>query len=455
MPIVSEASPGEFRADSVPTSYQWTRYQLGKYQASGSGGNVRHFSYTTASKSQVGWRSRPQDGEPVESTATGAEYVPLGRTRSYIARLDAIESMTSGSAPRKGNFVVHDRDYTERSLSGHFCVAGPFSFTASQNDTVYEVSGNAAVALTWPAPPSQRHFSKDGVTEGDVGQRLRGVRPTKPHAGLATFLGELGDLPKSVSTLLANARLQKLRDAPINAQFGVIPAVSDIRALATAVKNSQRYVRQFVRDSGEIVRRSNQWTTIDEAYPISSYGRHGIVSPPGVQLEVKARGQRTHTVTHHVGAWFQYYVADPDGFTGRVKRYDQLADHLLGMKIKPSTFWELTPWSWLVDWSLDIGGLLAYQEDVRDDSLVARGGFHTVRETWTDSYECVWSFARSGSWVPSGSVPPSVTVGRVSQKLVRRRSASPYAWSADAAVTPRRAAILASLGLSKGALPPR
>lgn len=449
-PYVGESVPSVREPQSSPTWWKRRRVEKrnGNVQLS-SGSSFVSYSALTPFKSQYGFRSSEPDGSSVEPGATGGEYLPWNKTRTYIAELDEIISRPT-SRSRIGNFVVNDRDYHEYLPLGEYFVPAEWSIDVDASRYTYHYDGHAGYVFSTSRPPTQTGMSNDGVTAGDVGRRLRGVRPTKPHAGLSVFVAELGDLPRTVSTLLSNARLKKLSDAPINAQFGVAPVVSDIRALADAVKNSQRYVQQFLRDSGSVVRRSTEWTTVDEVTDLSLPGRSGLVgsSPPDITLAISRRGTRRHTITHRVGAYWQYYVADPDGFTTRVKRYDQLADHLLGLKFTASTFWELVPWSWLVDWSVDVGGIISYQEDVRDDSLVCRGGYHSVVERWTDevSFSSSVRHATSGT---HGSVTQHPPLSYDVKTFKRRRRQSPYAWSADATVTPRRAAILASLGLSR------
>lgn len=449
-PYVGESDPGELR--QTVHSVHWEKQRVDRRNNTvDTSSNSRTYTAisSTPFRTQSGWRSSESDGPSVEHGATGGEYLPWGKTRTYITELDEIISHPN-SRSRVGNFVVNDRDYYEYLPSGQYYVMADWSIALPWGVYDYSMSGRDGLRFVTSAPPAQKGMSDDGTTSGDVGRRLRGVRPTKPHAGLSVFIAELGDLPRTVSTLLANARLKKLSDGPINAQFGVIPVVSDIRSLADAVKNSQKYVQQFLRDSGSVVRRSTQWTTVDEVTNLSlpSGAKRVASTPPDVTLSIARSGTRRHTITHHVGAHWQYYVADPGGFTTRVKRYDQLADHLLGLKFTASTFWELVPWSWLVDWSVDIGGLISYQEDVRDDSLVCRGGFHSITEKWTDKVDFTAKLVHASSGT-HGSVTQPSSLSYDVKTFKRRRRQSPYAWSADAAVTPRRAAILASLGLSR------
>lgn len=402
-------------------------------------------------ESQTGYRTRPGSGKTREP-GLPPTIQKWSDGPKLIQYLDALEYATSTS-PRgaRGNFAINPRDFT-RFETGSRVLTFPlsYSFHESVGGRSWDWHSDAGVRIPLLAPPPI--FSR-GTSDPDFSKALRDMRPTKPHAELATFVAELGDAPRSVATLLANMRGQELSQGPINYMFGIAPAISDIKSLAKAVSSSSRITNKFIENSGRTVRRSRSWS--EPAVVTTSSFDTGVWAPrystPSITFYAQVDLTRKVQRSYKVGAAYQYYVADSSGFLSRAARYRQMADHLLGSNLDAATLWELTPWSWLVDWSVDIGGLISYQEDVVDDSLVLRGGYSSIFDRVTDTYKVTVSSNRDSD--PSWAVSTPTTLSFTTEAYYRhkRRPADPFAWSPSAEVTPRRAAILAALGLSRAA----
>jgi hypothetical protein len=74
---------------------------------------------------------------------------------------------------------------------------------------------------------------------------------------------------------------------------------------------------------------------------------------------------------------------DPNSYMSRL-------DSLVNVRLTPAVLWELSPWSWLVDWGLRIGDALDTAERLADDRVHAQyayGMSHTkVRQHTTNAY---------------------------------------------------------------------
>jgi len=57
------------------------------------------------------------------------------------------------------------------------------------------------------------------------------------------------------------------------------------------------------------------------------------------------------------------------------ERYDQLADRLLGTRLSPAVLWELTPWSWMLDWFGNFSAVAQNADALTSDSLSLRYGY--------------------------------------------------------------------------------
>jgi hypothetical protein len=142
-------------------------------------------------------------------------------------------------------------------------------------------------------------------------------------------------------------------------------------------------------------------------------------------------------------ATFEYFIPRPTGFPDRLSNYRRKAEQVLGSGLSPAALYELTPWSWMLDWFVDMGGLLAYQQTVADNSVVAtRSGW--VQETYsTMSAYAIPSMADIGQRriTPLGSTSFS--------RESTRRAGGPYSILQPWSLSANQAAIVGALAVSR------
>jgi hypothetical protein len=124
--------------------------------------------------------------------------------------------------------------------------------------------------------------------------------------------------------------------------------------------------------------------------------------------------------------------------------YEQLANKVLGTRLSASAVWELTPWSWLIDWFVDISAFIGRVDRLASDSLVLRYGY-VMREVFLErSVVPTQSIVTYDGALVAGWIPSVYSYG------ARRVRSTPYGFGLDVgAFTPRRWAILAALGLTR------
>jgi len=314
----------------------------------------------------------------------------------------------------------------------------------------------------------------------DGSKGISKTAPTSPEANLAQMLGELREkLPHIPGAELrakmlhsgANAarsgtnatsgRGYSKREAAavagdeyLNIEFGIKPLLRDITQLAQSVKNASKILAQFQRDSGKIVRRKTDLfdtTTLTE-YPDQPLGLAiNHFSPVGnVTSEYfsSVSGARSVSDSVRQRAWFSgafsYHLAEAHDFLGKAERYEQLADKLLGTTIDAALFWELTPWSWLIDWHINVGSFLRNVELLSKDSLVVRYGYvmhetHAIR-TWVTKEPVL---DRDGH-----NIGYPAAFSHIMSK--NRQRATPYGFGRNSSeFTPGQWAILGALGMTK------
>lgn len=362
-------------------------------------------------------------------------------------------------------FRVNDRDYTERSAQP---AIGTISYDGGFGETLSAIRG--INPSNWEPTPSDSDLVRDGAP------LLRSTVPAAPEADLIRFAAEQKD-----SHFLFNAanyrprQIKELGGAYLNVVFGIKPTASDLKRIGETVYNSGPIVRNFINHERKVLRRSRREDILSdsgdrgrviglgpsELRKTSSWSTHGasgvyyLQKPPVTghswnwprSVAYQLNETWTHTVNRRVFATYEYFIPRPEGIVGRLSNYQKKAERLLGGG-GVSTAWELAPYSWLVDWFIDIGGLLRYQQAVASNNIVSRGS----GSTWTQEFVITASArAIKASDIGGVDVPvsssPAVSVCRL--KVSKRRPGSPYSLSPSWDLSGSQAAILGALGTSR------
>lgn len=305
------------------------------------------------------------------------------------------------------------------------------------------------------AHPSQDERVLDGT------KLVKRVAPTAPSAGLAQILGELREGIPSLTGMivLRNSLTSKTFGKEyVNYQFALAPMISDIKKLALAVKTSNKAVRQYLRDSGRNVRRRRV------LYDTTSYKEVGTTYTYASLLGYTSGKSNTELLCANPGdqrvdvwdtsrsrAWFSgaftYHVPEGDSFIDNMARHDALANKVLGTRFTASLVWELTPWSWLIDWFWNFGTFVSNAESFSSDGLVMRYGYVMHHSQVERTYRISNFRDIRGNQLPAYYIT-------VRKEVKSRLRASPYGFGLKSeAFSPRQWAILGALGISSGGAP--
>lgn len=345
-------------------------------------------------------------------------------------------------------------DYTIRYLNQKGILVrnpGPFELRYEGNIVLNGAS------VGWPSlvPPSSSKVTMDGT------RAIAMLMPNKPEAGLAQFVGELREkLPAliGVETYKKGLSTKTIGSEYLNVEFGLKPFISDLEKLARSVLEVHKLVSQYKRDSGRNIRRRALLRDDTDFRMISSNAAMDISLPrrlgsePNLDTYVTVESRRlggevfedSRELTWFSGA-FTYHLSDAHNFITRIDQWEEKANHLLGTRITPELVWELTPWSWLVDWFANVGNFLTNVDMLSNDASVLRYGYvmHYQRVSRTCS--------RPGLTPVDGVALPAPLrqVFEITRK--QRTRATPYGFGVDVgALSPRRWAILGALGMTKG-----
>jgi len=279
--------------------------------------------------------------------------------------------------------------------------------------------------------------------------------PTNPVASAAQFLGELRErLPALPGRELIRhpGDPSRLADEYLNLEFGLKPLIGDLQKIGEAVRTSNKVLAQLRRDAGRIIRRryefpeeTTQTTTVTNAFPYPPLRTGGTGGYSGTS---DGLGKLTKTETETYRYWFSgaytYQYQDSDHrVIGKMMRMEQDANRLFGLRLTPELIWELTPWSWAVDWIGNIGDVIHNVSAFSRDGLVMVYGYMMCEYTHRVDYTMTGM-----SFYGHSSVPLTQSF---ETKVKKRVKATPYGFGLDIdGFTPRQWAILGSLGISRG-----
>jgi len=314
-----------------------------------------------------------------------------------------------------------------------------------------------------PRPPSQEKIEMDGRRAISI------TTPTRPEAELAVLLGELKErflkLPLQQILSRQGPFRQNVGGEYLNVEFGWKPMIAAIQDLARSIAQANLIVEQLRRDSGKVVRRRAQIAEV-------SYIERTETDHTAQFVYDKPLGYLSGAQDPYFGAtyasrqppvlvldefssrtWFSgaysYYLAESHSFLGRMEEYAQKADRLLGTRITPDVLWELTPWSWLLDWEGDLGNFFSNVTHLSSDSTVLRYGYimHETKSRRTQTVARIMPAVYNN--IPAMVPDACPLIGESITKI--RTRATPYGFGLKTEdFSDRQWAILAALGLSKG-----
>jgi len=282
-------------------------------------------------------------------------------------------------------------------------------------------------------------------------------KPGRPGADLGIFLGEIRDVPETLArTAKGFATAWKaiggtkgafgprhVADHWLNTQFGWLPFVNDVRKFYKTYVNCERMLQQIRSQNGHWQRRGGTILRIREEDQVGGDTEHTAHS-----LCPSSYFYADPTKTGHYEIWrikethvwfrasFRYYIPDIES----VKWSKMAVARLFGLEFTPSLLWELTPWSWLIDWFSNAGDVFANADNGLAENLTARYAY-VMGET-KYSYN-VTSFHD----IETSPISDSVTYVAKHQL---RQAASPFGFGLSySTLSGRQTSILAALGESR------
>lgn len=335
---------------------------------------------------------------------------------------------------------------------------GPKLIRITSSNGALEYTGAMALNISGvPVMPSLSLPSTSSKTQ-DGAKAINMTLPTQAEASLAQFLGELREgLPRvtGLAVFRDGLNTKSLGHEYLNEQFGIVPFMNDIMKAAKAVKKSSQILSQFARDGQRdlIVRRRatirDETTTsivpdVSMGLIIPNYAGSSPISSFFSSTSALCAG----TEQQRSRAWFSgaysYHLQEAINFADQAELWGRKADKLLGISLTPDLVWELTPWSWLLDWKLHIGRFLQNVQLLNQDNMVIRYGYIMHRTSSERRY-----VSKTNKLTSKGE-----NAGRpflvVTRERKERMRASPYGFGlSPSSFSARQWAILSALGMTR------
>jgi len=416
------------------------------------------------SQETTSYRSRGRKGDELISPTTSAGFVAWMKEDQEVSRpgYDMGHEFTTKKITRTGGF---NNGKSVTAWDGDFFTGREHVWDKPQIASSYLHDGVWRGCMVDPDP--SWFITTNDVASGKA--LLNSAAPNRPSASLSTALAETirEGLPSLIGVSLLKDRAASMRGLGseyLNVQFGWLPLVSDVIKIAQALGNAQAILDNYVRNSGQIVRRRRSLPQLQRSLYFSgatvaeggaSY--HSGFKPDGSSVGSSAGGFTASTTGTVVSVsalqdrWFSgaftYYIPEAGhGVFQDLSRFEALANKLLGTRLNPETLWNLAPWSWLVDWLLGVQTNISVASRFSEDGLVLRYGYLMVRDRVTVS--TLYKVR-----VNTGYSLPQVShdaFSRITYDRKRRIRSTPFGFGLNPAVdfTARQWSILAALGMT-------
>lgn len=286
--------------------------------------------------------------------------------------------------------------------------------------------------------------------------------PTNPTAQLSTTIAEV--MREGIPSLPGIQSWKKRTEAAkaagseyLNAQFGWNPLVSEVHNVVNAARNHRDIMQNYRHNEGRNVHRRfdfplevQRWE--EETTP--SYAMLGITGNSGFAAGGTA-ARRTVSCVKETRRWFEgcFTYGGPgraDNFS-RHLGFGSEADAVYGLTLSPDVLWNLTPWSWAVDWFSNAGDVIHNVTNFALAGLVMRYGYMMSESTTTYSTNYHDQFLRK-RFAPGKYGP--VNCGGCSRgfKTITksRCPANPFGFGVGwEGLSPTQLAITAALGITR------
>jgi hypothetical protein len=264
--------------------------------------------------------------------------------------------------------------------------------------------GNLGTLEGLPDPTVYNEANPDDLS--DLANRAYvKLRPKLEEAGIAQTLAEWRSVPgmlKTTSggfsqlwkdfggTVSGNTMSPKAAASQfLNVTFGWQPFIKDLQDAYNVLDAFEAYIDRIRESNGSWMKRTRKEEVVEsEEVLYQGQSNTNSCSPALLASDFLVPGSCYQTVTRqkmtrvwHTGT-FKYYRPEFDyahKMHPALRRMRQLIT-ALGLRINPSVVYKVTPWTWLIDWFVNVGDYVTRVQDMATDSIVSRE-FYSMRHS--------------------------------------------------------------------------
>lgn len=304
---------------------------------------------------------------------------------------------------------------------------------------------------------NESQMTSDGTTA------ISRIGPINPASNLGTSLGEVfrEGFPTLPGIKLWRGKTQALKalgDEYLNYQFGWAPLANEVNQVSSAARAHRELLSQYHKGEGSDTHRTFEFPSQPTISTSVSAPASGIWQGPS--FESFDGGTRQICLVKQTKKWFEgcftYGLPSSTDSWRKALGFGSDADKLFGLALSPDVLWELTPWSWAVDWFSNAGDVInnvtnfglagqvlryGYMMEESIEKVVARGNCPTYL---------------SVKYINKGAAdtvyPNSSGTYEIGTECVtkRRIPASPFGFGIGwEGLSPTQLAITAALGITK------
>lgn len=316
--------------------------------------------------------------------------------------------------------------------------SNPFGNYGSKNESGMQKDGTVAIGLCSPTNPA----SNLGTT---LAESMREGIPSLP--GIQTW--------KRRTELLKGVGSEFL-----NAEFGWLPLVDEVGKVATAARYHRDIMNSFHEGEGSDTHRSFYFPSQSTSNVISA-GREWPmmigVNTGFLAADGSLAPERTVSLVRETKRWFEgcFTYASPAQTDSWQKAlgFGSQADHLFGISLSPQILWELTPWSWAVDWFSNVGFVVRNLTQMGLAGLVLRYGYmmeESIERVTAEVGDAKFRILNDKSEPKYATTSGSGSSAGIESVTKRRVPASPFGFSVGwEGLSPTQLAITAALGITR------
>jgi hypothetical protein len=416
--------------------------------------SVRHITVDQPAKTLVADPSKKIDSPETQnigdmtSTLWKSHGNPINRYTGSYDGGGGFYVVHSGAFIEPGYVSGAVNNKLEKSYSGP--VFGPFVTSAA-------IGGHHNTNV---ADKDLSSLDADGTTA------IALVAPTNPTAQLSSTMAEsyregIPTLPGIQSWKKRTEILRGAGSEYLNYIFGWKPLHDEVKNVVNTARHHRDILQNYHHGEGSLVHRRfdfepeiQQWE--EEIGPFNPIT--GVLSTSYVPVG-EAAAKRRIVVKNERKRWFEGAftyggVSKVDSF-GPALGYGSDADKLYGTALTPDVLWNLTPWSWAVDWFTNAGDLIHNITNFATAGLVMRYGY--MMEETISTYSTIWddgpfyALVDKDAKVKKAKVIRAGSGSRGRKTVTKARSpANPFGFGVGwEGLSPTQLAITAAIGITR------